>query len=134
MKASLKKKQNRHAYALELKALIESRTGRECEAWLFPQIRAAAATEEMLDRIQDELLLPGNLIQMTIGSTGQQKNEMNPLLAQYDKMQRTLTLQLEALGLNYNTTPKKVTENTKQGGETNDPLVRFYKSAVEAKE
>lgn len=110
-----------HAYELELRRLIKERTGKECERWLLPQIRSAASNMQMLRKVHDELL-SGPLTSLTIGSTGQQKNEVNPLLPYYDKLNRTLLAQFEALGLNYNTTPKKVTENTKQGGREQDAL------------
>lgn len=49
---------------------------------------------------------------------GQMKNEVSPLLPHYDKLQRTLLMQFEALGLNYSTTPSKVKEDTKKGVDT----------------
>ncbi len=106
----------------ELKKMIKERTGAECERWLYPQINATARNEVILDKIQAEIEQTASLVTLTIGSTGQQKTEVNPLLVQYDKMQRTLMLQFEALGLNYKTTPSKVTENTKRGGEKQDRL------------
>ena len=112
-----------NAYILELKRLIQSRTGIECEPWLYPQIRATAANMVILDKVQNEIESTTKLVNMTWGSTGQQKNEVNPLLGYYDKMQRTLMLQFEALGLNYKTTPSKVKEDTKKGVDENDGLV-----------
>lgn len=111
-----------HAYELELRKMIKARTGTDMEPWLLPQVRATASTMVILDKIQNEILEEDTLVTLTVGSTGQQKNEVNPLVAYYDKMQRTLMLQFEALGLNYKTTPRKVTENTKQGGEEHDKL------------
>ena len=52
----------------------------------------------------------------------QQKLDAHPLLAHYDKLQRTLLQQFEALGLNYKATPSKIKENTKKGGEAQDKL------------
>ena len=46
------------------------------------------------------------------------KREVSPLLPYYDKMQRTLMLQFEALGLNYKTTPSKVKEDTRRGADS----------------
>ena len=57
-----------------------------------------------------------------LGSQGQMKNEVSPLLPHYDKAQRTLLMQLEALGLNYSTTPSKVKEDTRKGVSENDTL------------
>ena len=103
-----------HAYELELRKMIESRTGAKMEMWLLPQVRATAMNQVMLDKIQTELL-DGDLMTMVPGSMGQMKNEPSPLLPHYDKLQRTLLMQFEALGLNYSTTPSKVKEDTKKG-------------------
>lgn len=108
-------------FEAELKKLIKERTGRDFEAWLLPQIRSTAKNEYMLDKVTEELD-NSDLTTIGIGSTGQQKTEVNPLLPYFDKLNRTLIAQFEALGLNYNTTPKKVTENTKQGGTDTDLL------------
>ena len=109
------KKKSAHAYELELRKMIKSRTGADCEAWLTPQIRATAMNMVMLDKIQNELTDMDSLITPVPGSMGQLKNEVSPLLPHYDKTQRTLLMQFEALGLNYSTTPSKVKEDTKKG-------------------
>ena len=105
-------------YEAELRRMIKARTGADCEAWLTPQIRATAMNMVMLDKIQDELTDMDSLITPVPGSMGQLKNEVSPLLPHYDKTQRTLLMQLEALGLNYSTTPSKVKEDTKKGVDT----------------
>ena len=64
------------------------------------------------------------------GSMGQTKLDAHPLLGHYDKLQRTLIQQYEALGLNFRTTPSKVTENTKKGVDESDPMVTFYTNAT----
>ena len=108
-----------HAYELELRKMIEARTGAKMEIWLTPQVRATAMNEVMLDKIQDELVnSPKKLADWNDGSTGQMKFEAHPLLPHYDKLQRTLLMQFEALGLNYSTTPSKVKEDTKRGVDT----------------
>ena len=110
------KQRTAHAYELELRKMIESRTGAKMELWLMPQVRATAMNEVMLDQIQDELVNgPKKLADYGDGSTGQIKFEAHPLLPHYDKLQRTLLMQFEALGLNYSTTPSKVKEDTKKG-------------------
>ena len=109
------KQRTAHAYELELRKMIKSRTGADCEAWLTPQIRATAMNMVMLDKIQNELTDMDSLITPVPGSMGQLKNEVSPLLPHYDKTQRTLLMQFEALGLNYSTTPSKVKEDTKKG-------------------
>ena len=112
------KKKTAHAYELELRKMIKSRTGADMEPWLLPQVRATAANMAMLDKVQQELLDTDDLVKPMPGSMSQIKNEVNPLLPYYDKMQRTLMLQFEAIGLNYKTTPSKVKEDTKKGVDT----------------
>lgn len=110
------KQKTAHAYELELRKMIESRTGAKMEMWLMPQVRATAMNQVMLDQIQDELCNGSRkLADWGDGSTGQMKFEAHPLLPHYDKLQRTLLMQFEALGLNYSTTPSKVKEDTKKG-------------------
>ena len=113
------KQRTAHAYELELRKMIEARTGAKMELWLMPQVRATAMNEVMLDQIQDELCNgTRRLADWGDGSTGQMKFEAHPLLPHYDKLQRTLLMQFEALGLNYSTTPSKVKEDTKKGVDT----------------
>ena len=109
------KQRTAHAYELELRKMIKSRTGADMEPWLLPQVRATASNMVMLDKVQAELEDTKRFVIMMPGSTAQMKNEVNPLLPYYDKMQRTLMLQFEAIGLNYKTTPSKVKEDTKKG-------------------
>jgi hypothetical protein len=113
------KQRTAHAYELELRKMIEARTGAKMELWLMPQVRATAMNEVMLDQIQEELTNGSRkLADWGDGSTGQMKFEAHPLLPHYDKLQRTLLMQFEALGLNYSTTPSKVKEDTKKGVDT----------------
>ena len=110
------KQKTAHAYELELRKMIEARTGAKMELWLLPQVRATAMNQVMLDKIQDALTDgTRRLADWNDGSTGQMKFEAHPLLPHYDKLQRTLLMQFEALGLNYSTTPSKVKEDTKKG-------------------
>ena len=113
------KQKTAHAYELELRKMIESRTGAKMEMWLMPQVRATAMNQVMLAQIQEELTNGSRkLADWGDGSTGQMKFEAHPLLPHYDKLQRTLLMQFEALGLNYSTTPSKVKEDTKKGIDT----------------
>jgi hypothetical protein len=114
-------------YETELRKMIKARTGADCEPWLTPQIRTTAMNEVMLDKIQDELTEMNSLVTPVPGSMGQMKNEVSPLLPHYDKTQRTLLMQFEALGLNYSTTPSKVKEDTKKGVDEEDPMANYYK-------
>ena len=120
-----------HAYELELRKMIKSRTGADMEMWLRPQVRATASNMVMLDKVQAELERADDLVTLVPGSQGQMKSEVSPLLPHYDKMQRTLLMQLEALGLNYSTTPSKVKEDTKKGVDETDPMAEYYKGKTQ---
>ena len=122
------KQRTAHAYELELRNMIKHRTGADMEPWLLPQVRATAGNMVMLDKIQEELESTKDLVSLMPGSMAQMKNEVNPLLPYYDKLQRTLLIQFEALGLNYKTTPSKVKEDAKKGMNEEDPMVQFYKN------
>ena len=128
------KKKTAHAYEIELRKMIKARTGAECEVWLTPQIRSTAMNMVILDKIQDEILALDTLVNPVVGSMGQQKDEVTPLLPHYDKCQRTLLMQFEALGLNYSTTPSKVKEDTKKGMDERDPLAKMMADAQSALE
>ena len=124
------KQRTAHAYELELRKMIKSRTGADMEMWLLPQVRATASNMVMIDKVQAELERANDLVTIIPGSQGQMKSEVSPLLPHYDKMQRTLLMQLEALGLNYSTTPSKVKADTKKGVDETDPMAKFYKNAT----
>jgi ribosomal protein S19E (S16A) len=104
-------------YIEELKEMIKLRTGKEFELWLMPQLRVTAQNMVLLDRIQEQIAIEDDLTTSMTGSMGQQKIDVNPLLLQSDKCQRTLLQQFEALGLNYNTAKGKVASN---GGSASD--------------
>jgi len=130
------KERTAHAYELELRKMIEKRTGAKMELWLLPQVRATAMNMVMLDKIQEVLCDPTTrkLADWGDGSTGQKKYEAHPLLPHYDKLQRTLLMQFEALGLNYSTTPSKVKEDTRKGVDESDPMVKMMAEAQKALE
>ena len=114
-------------YIDELKEMIEKRTGKPFELWLMPQLRATAQNMVLLDRIQEAIALEDDLTTSMTGSMGQQKIDVNPLLLQSDKCQRTLLQQFEALGLNYNTSKGKVATNGGSASENpaanDDPVL-----------
>ena len=70
------KERTAHAYELELRKMIKSRTGADMELWLLPQVRATAANMVILDKIQSEILDSDSLIVPVLGSQGQMKNEV----------------------------------------------------------
>ena len=122
------KKKTAHTYELEIKKMIEKRNG-EFDVWLIPQLRTTALNCVMLDKIHDELCSERSLLITSSGSMDQVKYEAHPLLAHYDKLQRTLLQQFEALGLNYRATPSKINETTRKGVEESDPMAGFYTEA-----
>jgi len=104
-----------HAYELEIRKMIIERLGK-FDTWLKPQVRATAMNMVMLDKIQDTLSDKDTDLMITAsGSMGQMKQDAHPLLAHYDKLQRTLIQQFQALSLNYNATPSKIKEDVKKG-------------------
>lgn len=95
--------------------MIEKRTGAEFDEFLLPQVSACAQTWMMLNRVHKDLMKEKSLTDLVEGSKMQYKNEVNPLLPYYLKLQAELRLQFVSLGLNYNATPSKIKEDTKKG-------------------
>ena len=121
------KKKSTHAYELEIKKMIIERLGK-FDIWLLPQVRATAMNMVMLDKLQETLSDDDTDLMITAsGSMGQMKQDAHPLLAHYDKLQRTLIQQFQALSLNYNATPSKVKESVKQGVDEEDPMANYYR-------
>lgn len=117
------KKKTAHAYELEIRKMIIERLGK-FDTWLMPQVRATAMNMVMLDKLQDTLSDKETDLMVTMsGSMGQIKQDAHPLLAHYDKLQRTLIQQFQALSLNYNATPSKIKEPVKQGADEKDKLL-----------
>ena len=108
-------------------SMIEKRTGAEFDEFLLPQVSACAQCWMMLNKVHDNLMKERSLREMVLGSKDQQKNEVNPLLPYYLKLQAELRLQFEALGLNYRATPSKIKEDTKKGVDESDPMAEFYR-------
>lgn len=86
--------------------MVTERKG-NVDGWLQAQIEVAANNWQMLDRIQGRLMR-GKLTYVEEGCRQQDKMVVNPLLCYYDKLQRTLLMQFEALGLNYKSNPTRV--------------------------
>lgn len=108
-------------YERILKKRVEQRTGAVFEEWLEPQLHAAALCWQMMEKVHEELL-GGKLVQARQGSKDQWYNEVNPLMPTYKELQRTMIQHYEALGLNYKSTPSKIKEPVKRGGEEHDKL------------
>lgn len=127
------RKKSAQAYEKELREMIKARTGKDMEIWLMPQVRATALNMVMLDKIQAEIIGSNSLVVAVPGSMGQQKNEVSPLLPHYDKTQRTLMMQLEALGLNYSTpTSKLATDPAKDKADKKKALEQLLSDASDS--
>jgi hypothetical protein len=72
----------------------------------------------MMNRVYRDLMKAKTLVDTVWGSQNQQKDEVNPLLPYYLKLQAELRLQFQALGLNWNSTPSKIKEDVKKGVDT----------------
>ena len=99
-------------------SMIEKRTGAEFDEFLIPQVSACAQTWMMMNRVHKDLMKEKSLTDLVEGSKMQYKNEVNPLLPYYLKLQAELRLQFHALGLNWNSTPSKIKEDVKKGVDT----------------
>lgn len=112
-------------YEKRLRSMItERRAIKEVEPWLEAQIEGTAMNWQMMVNLHDEIS-KGQLVSYANGSAGQTKTIIHPLLAMYRDLQRNHTMNLEALGLNFKTLPKKMTESTSKGAEKDDPLIRY---------
>lgn len=119
-------------YERKLRDMIrERRQVDDVESWLEGQIHAAAMNWQMMEKVH-EAIMDGDLTSLETGSQGQVKTIVNPLLPMYKELQRTMLLHYEALGLNFKSAPKKMTETaTKSGSEDNDdPMAEAYGSAA----
>ena len=121
------------AYEKEIVKMIEARNG-VFDNWLSPQVEGAAMNRVILAQIHAEITQEKSLTISVSGSMGQEKREPHPLLAVYDKMQRTLLQQYAALGLNYNATPSKINEPTGKAAKEDDPLVKFYSGFMDIRD
>jgi histidyl-tRNA synthetase len=121
-------KKSTKTYFNTLKSMIEHRTGAAFDVFLTPNVEAAAKCWQMIDKIHEELMA-SDMTSLEVGSMGQQKTIINPLLPVYNQMHRTLLEHFEALGLNFRSTPSKMTENTKRGVDDTDPMVKFYEQS-----
>lgn len=107
--------------------MVESRTESEFDEFLMPQVQTCAQCWMMLTKVHKDLMKLRSITSMVVGSQGQQKEEVSPLLPYYLKLQAELRLQFEALGLNYRATPSKIKEDTKKGASDSDPLSKLLK-------
>lgn len=117
-------------YEKKLRQMIkERRKVDNVESWIEAQIEAAAMNWQMMVSLHDEII-NGKFVSLEHGSMGQTKTIVNPLLSTYRDVQRTHILHLEALGLNFKTQPKKMTESGAVGSDDDYPLAKYYKGIM----
>lgn len=114
-------------YAENLWQDIEEQRG-ERPRMLRHMVEKTAKDQRHLDLIDAELD-NAELTSIAIGSTGQQKTEINPLLAHRDKVSRTITDDLKELQLTANSVYKKK-EQVRMNDEDkeNDPTAEYFAS------
>lgn len=114
-------------YVKELEKDIREQRG-ECPRMLRHMVNKTAKDQRHLDLIDNELD-NADLTSIAIGSTGQQKTEINPLLAHRDKVSRTITDDLKELQLTAGSVYKKK-EQTRLSDEdnVNDPTAEYFKT------
>ncbi len=112
-------------YEKQYKAMITKMRG-EWDVFLLPLVESAAQNRVMIDKIHEELTSDdATLTWMEAGSMAQNKTVVNPLLAQYDKSQKTQILFYKAMGLSYDATPSKIAGN-RGGRDETDPMSEYF--------
>ena len=86
------------AYTQEVNKMVRAAYGDTIPPHLFTMIRKTAQDMQMLERIQIELE-DGEMTSFEIGSMGQQKCVVNPLVPYYDKISSRVTDDFYNLGL-----------------------------------
>lgn len=114
-------------YAKKITKAVEQRR-KKVEPWLELQINKTARLWMMRDRLAAELDMEKSLLILSQGSTKQLMKNIDPRLTSLEKLERTLTSDLTALGLNYNSTVSKMKEDAGDGVDENDPMANYYKS------
>jgi len=90
------------------------------------QIKKTARLWQMRDRLAAELDMEGSFMRMAQGSMKQMKFEIDQRLLLLEKFDRSLTVDLTAIGLNFNSS------NTSQQppkDDEDDAMLAFYKNA-----
>ncbi len=98
----------------------------EWDVFMEPLVESAAQNRVMIDKIHEELTADdATLTWMEAGSMSQNKTVVNPLLAQYDKCQKTKTLFYKAMGFSYDATPGKIVGN-RGGKDEKDAMSEYF--------
>ena len=116
-------------YENQLTQMVKFRRNVESvDPWLEIPIHTAAMNWQTMEKVHQEIM-KGDLTLLESGSMGQVKTVVNPLLAQYKELQRTMLLHYKAIGLSFDVDPERMTKSaTKDGREDNDPMEAYMKS------
>jgi len=115
-------------YIKQMRQMVEKRLGGTADDYLEFELEDAARCKMMLEKIHDQILT-SDLTTLETGSMGQQKEVVNPLLATYDKLHRTMLMHYEALGLNFRANPEKVRGGSlaaEQKEARSSPMTDFF--------
>ena len=120
------KKKGTNGYVAELNRLVKEEYG-EIPARLTILIKKSAKDMLIMDSIADQLTEMDDYTSVEIGSMGQQKVIVTPLLPYYDKASARVTDDLYNLGL----TSRKSAIKTDEPGKVDDedPMKKFYQDA-----
>ena len=116
------KKKGTNGYVAEINKMLRQEFG-EVPAKLSMLIKKTAQDMRILDRIIDEIDSEENLNTIEVGSMGQQKTTVNPLIPYYDKMSARVTDDLYNLGL---TARKQAVKAEDQRIDEDDPMKKYY--------
>jgi hypothetical protein len=113
-------------YVEEIHKMLEKEYG-ERPYKLEKLVSKTAMDMLILDKISHDIVNASDLVTLEIGSMGQQKPVVNPLLPYYDKMSARVTDDLYNLGLTARKQAVKVEDPGKVDDE--DPMKKFYQDA-----
>lgn len=109
-------------YERKFQAAIRSRLGSYDDAVYGLAVWKAASDFHHLEQLDAQIDRLDEFVQLSTGSTGQMKQEVNPLIAARDKASRTCMDALDALQLTPRSTFKK-TDGKAQ--EEDDPMLQY---------
>ena len=112
-------------YEKDLTEAIEDRNGK-VSPWEKLQVKKTARLWYNRDRLADELDMEPTFMRQGFGSTGQMTETIDPRLTLLEKFDRTLTADLEALGLNYNANPKRIFEPTREDETKQNMMMKKF--------
>jgi hypothetical protein len=115
------KRKGTNGYVAELNSLVRKEYG-EVPAKLTLLIRKTAKDMLVMDTIAAQLLEVEEIVSMEIGSKGQPKQIVTPLLPYYDKLSSRVTDDLYNLGL---TARRQAVKSDDLPVKSDDPLIKL---------